>query len=99
MVWHVYLLECADTTLYCGITRDLERRVRQHNGLLAGGARYTRGRRPVRVVAAVACVSQGEALRLEALIKDTPRKDKLALLQKRGAADPAVASAANGQAG
>jgi len=80
MAWHVYLLECADTTLYCGITRHLERRVRQHNGLLAGGARYTRGRRPVSLIAAVACASQGEALRLEALIKRTPRNGKVALL-------------------
>ncbi|MEG6593009.1 GIY-YIG nuclease family protein, partial [Desulfovibrio sp. 1188_IL3213] len=42
--WLVYLLECADGTLYCGITRDMERRLAQHNGALAGGARYTRGR-------------------------------------------------------
>ncbi|MEG6502462.1 GIY-YIG nuclease family protein, partial [Desulfovibrio sp. 1214_IL3152] len=40
--WLVYLLECADGTLYCGITRDMERRLAQHNGALAGGARYTR---------------------------------------------------------
>ena len=45
--WHVYLLRCADDTLYCGVTTDLDRRLAQHNGRLAGGARYTRPRRPV----------------------------------------------------
>lgn len=37
-VWHVYLLECADGTLYCGVTSDLDRRLAQHNGLKPGGA-------------------------------------------------------------
>ena len=41
--WHVYLLRCADDTLYCGVTTDLDRRLAQHNGRLAGGARYTHG--------------------------------------------------------
>ena len=45
--WHVYLLRCADNTLYCGVTTDLDRRLAQHNGRLPGGARYTRPRRPV----------------------------------------------------
>ena len=47
--WTVYVLECADGTLYTGIASDLDRRLRQHNGLLAGGPRYTSGRRPVRL--------------------------------------------------
>lgn len=41
-IWHVYLLICADASLYCGISCDVARRLRQHNGELAGGARYTR---------------------------------------------------------
>ena len=44
--WQVYLVECADHTLYCGVTKDTERRVAQHNGEKRGGARYTRSRRP-----------------------------------------------------
>ena len=40
--WQVYLVECADHTLYCGVTKDTERRVAQHNGEKRGGARYTR---------------------------------------------------------
>ena len=45
--WYVYLLTCADDSLYCGITTDIERRLRQHNGEIKGGARYTQARRPV----------------------------------------------------
>lgn len=47
--WHVYILRCADGTLYTGITTDVARRVREHNGS-ARGAAYTRGRRPVHLV-------------------------------------------------
>lgn len=79
-VWHVYLVECGDGTLYCGITCDLVRRVAQHNGLLPGGARYTRGRRPVRLTASLACADKGTALRLERAVKARPRAEKLRLL-------------------
>lgn len=75
-IWHVYLLECVDGTLYCGITRDLARRVAQHNGLLPGGARYTRGRRPVRLAASLPCADKGAALRLERAVKARPRAQK-----------------------
>lgn len=74
--WYVYLLECRDGTLYCGITCDLERRVAQHNGLLPGGARYTRGRRPVRLAASLACADKPTALRLERAVKVRPRAEK-----------------------
>ena len=45
--WTVYILECADGTLYTGIARDLQKRLRQHNGEIVGGPKYTSGRRPV----------------------------------------------------
>ena len=81
-MWHVYLLKCADNTCYCGITSDLERRLQQHNGLLPGGARYTRGRRPVELWDSIVVPSQGEALRIEARIKQLPKGKKHAgLLQ------------------
>ena len=70
--WHVYLLRCADDTLYCGVTTDLDRRLAQHNGRLAGGARYTRPRRPVALLLSRACTS----LRLEYHIKQLPRSRK-----------------------
>lgn len=78
--WQVYLLRCADGSLYCGVTTDMERRLAQHNGLCPGGARYTRSRRPVRLEACRACADRTEALRLEARIKRTPRARKCHLL-------------------
>lgn len=75
-LWYVYLLECRDGTLYCGITCDLERRVAQHNGLVPGGARYTRGRRPVRLTASLSCPDKSTALRLERAVKARPRAEK-----------------------
>ena len=81
-IWHVYLLECADGTLYCGITTDLARRLDQHNGLAPGGARYTSGRRPVRLLASRACAHKGAALRLECTVKARPRAEKILFLQE-----------------
>ena len=78
-IWHVYLLECADGTLYCGITTDLARRLAQHNGLASGGARYTSGRRPVRLLASRACARKDAALRLEHAVKSRPRAEILFL--------------------
>lgn len=78
--WRVYLLRCADGTLYCGTTTDTSRRLAQHNGELAGGARYTRSRRPVTLVAERPCASRSEALRLEARVKKTPRARKATVL-------------------
>ena len=71
--WHIYLLQCADGTLYTGITVDPERRVRTHNA--GRGARYTRTRLPVRLLASRPVCSQSEAMRLERRIKRfTPRR-------------------------
>ena len=75
--WHVYLVKCADGTLYCGIAKDPARRLAEHNGALPGGARYTRGRRPVVLLASKTCASKGEALKLERAIKSRPRKEKI----------------------
>ncbi|WLD57936.1 GIY-YIG nuclease family protein [Salinispirillum sp. LH 10-3-1] len=77
--WAVYVLRCADTSLYTGVTTDVTRRVRQHNGELVGGARYTRARRPVCVVYEETWGSRAEACRREAEIKALTRADKLAL--------------------
>ena len=78
--WFVYLLECADGTLYCGITTNMERRLGQHNGQVPGGARYTRGRRPVRLLASRACNGKSTALRLEKAVKSRTRAHKLQFL-------------------
>jgi len=78
-VWHVYLLECGDGTLYCGVTNDLARRLAAHEA--GKGARYTRGRGPLRLVWSEACGSRGAALRRELEVKSLPRSRKLALVQ------------------
>jgi putative endonuclease len=75
---HVYLLRCADGTLYCGWTNDLERRLAAHN---AGRAsRYTRSRLPVKLAASWEMDDAGAARREEARIKRLSRSEKLRLL-------------------
>lgn len=77
MSWVCYLLECADGTLYCGITNDLDKRIAAHNA--GGGAKYTRGRGPLRLVYREACEDKPAALRREREIKRMRRQEKLAL--------------------
>ncbi|WP_297217956.1 GIY-YIG nuclease family protein [uncultured Desulfovibrio sp.] len=84
MRWFVYLVRCADDSLYCGITTDVARRLAQHNGGLAGGARYTRSRRPVRLEGVRCCEDRSAALRLEARIKRAQRAQKPGLLAEEG---------------
>lgn len=77
-LWHVYLLECAGGSLYCGVTNDLERRLKEHNGILPGGARYTRARGPALLRACLPCRDRRAAARLEARVKALPRNKKMA---------------------
>ncbi len=77
--WCVYMLRCADGTLYTGITTDVRRRIAEHNGEGGPGARYTRSRRPVQLVYVEAAANRAEASRREAAIKQLDRADKLAL--------------------
>lgn len=81
--WFVYMVRCADDSLYTGVTTDLERRMREHNGDLVGGARYTRTRRPVALVYTEECADRRSAGKREAAIKAQSRQQKLALLDKR----------------
>ena len=74
--WFVYLVECRDGTLYTGVARDVERRVGEHNA--GRGARYTRGRGPVKIVAASRAMEKRAAYRLEWSIKQMPRARKAA---------------------
>ncbi len=75
-MWYVYLVRCADETLYCGITTDVRRRLDQHNGLKPGGARYTRSRRPVRLEMYAEQPDRSAAARLESRIQRLPRSRK-----------------------
>ena len=79
-MWHVYLIECSDSSLYCGITTDLQRRLAQHAGRCAGGAKYTRSRKPLCLLASVPRPDQSSALKLERAVKAARRPDKLRTL-------------------
>lgn len=78
MNWYVYILECADGSLYTGITKDLDKRVEAHNN--GTGAKYTRPRRPVTLAWAIEVEDKSTALRLEHHIKSHSRKEKLELI-------------------
>jgi putative endonuclease len=76
--WKVYLLRCADNSLYCGISKDIESRLIEHNS--GKGAKYTRSRRPVELVAVSAGMTKSRALKLEHRIKRLPAGRKLSKL-------------------
>jgi putative endonuclease len=76
---HVYIVRCADGTLYTGYARDPKRRIDQHNA--GRGAKYTSGRRPVSLVYSEVFRSRGAALRREIALKRWPRRKKEALLR------------------
>jgi len=75
--WVCYLLECADGTLYCGITNDLDKRLAAHNA--GEGAKYTRSRWPVQLAYAETCAGRSAALKREYEIKRMSRERKRAL--------------------
>ena len=77
MPWFVYLVRCADGTLYTGIALDVAARIAAHDA--GKGARYTRGRGPLALCATRRCDTKGEALRLERTIKRLPRSRKEAM--------------------
>ncbi|MBM4195801.1 MAG: GIY-YIG nuclease family protein [Gammaproteobacteria bacterium] len=79
--WYVYLVECRDGSLYTGIARDVQTRVAAHND--GGGARYTRSRRPVRLVYKVRMAGKSQALRREHAIKQLKAADKRRLVARR----------------
>jgi putative endonuclease len=76
--WFVYLVECRDGTLYTGVAMDVTRRLAEHNA--GRGARYTRGRAPVRMVAASRALEKRAAYRLEWQLKQRPAGEKAAAL-------------------
>ena len=81
IMWHVYILKCKDGTLYTGTTTDLKRRIKEHNDSRLG-ARYTRTRRPVKLVYSTRKKNQSHALREEIRIKALPRAEKIKLAKK-----------------
>lgn len=78
-MWYIYILECKDKTFYTGVTASLKRRLREHNtsGL---GARYTKGRRPVKLVYSRRRKDRSAALKEERRIKKLSREGKLKII-------------------
>ena len=79
---YVYLLECADGTLYCGWTNNPERRLKAHND--GTGSKYTRVRRPVAMIYTESFATRKEAMSREAAIKRMTRQQKLSLIGGAG---------------
>jgi len=77
--YYLYILECRDRTLYTGITTDLKRRLTEHNSSDLG-AKYTRGRRPVKLVYSQEFESRSEASKEEARLKKLSRPEKLTII-------------------
>ena len=76
--WIVYILKCADGTLYTGITNDLGRRMSEHE--TGQGAKYTKGRGPFQLVYNETCEGRGQASKREIEIKSLDREQKLKLV-------------------
>ncbi len=82
--WVVYLIQCSDNTLYCGISKNLKNRLAVHNS--GKGAKYTRSRRPVNLVGVSPKMTKIDALKLEYSVKQVPAGQKLfELLKGEGA--------------
>ena len=77
-MWHVYILQCRDGTYYTGVTTDLPKRIQRHND--GKGARYTRSRRPVKVVYTEDLENRSLAAKREIEIQGFTREDKLKLI-------------------
>ena len=80
-MWYVYILKCADETLYTGISCDLKRRLEEHNRS-EKGAKYTRSRRPVALAYSKRFRTRAAAQRREAKLKKLTRAAKLALIEQ-----------------
>ena len=78
-IWYLYILRCADGSLYTGITTDVEKRLAVHRS--GKGAKYTRGRGPLELVYREECGNHSDALKREWEIKRMPREQKLLLIQ------------------
>jgi len=79
-MWYVYIVKCKDDTFYTGITTDLERRILEHNSSFKG-AKYTKGRRPVKLVYSKKIKNKSLASKEECRVKKMTKKDKLKLMR------------------
>ena len=83
--YYVYIVECSDGTYYTGLSNDVEKRIRRHNGLLCGGAKYTSTRRPVKIIAlSIPLENRSQATKLEYKVKKKKRANKVKFLLNYG---------------
>ena len=82
-MYYLYILKCSDKTLYTGITVDLDRRTKEHNDSKFG-AKYTRARRPVKLVYSKKFRDRSSASKEESRIKNLSRGEKLMLIKNIG---------------
>jgi len=78
--WLIYILECRDGSLYCGITNNIEKRLKQHNGEIIGGAKYTRSHWPCKLVYKEKSRCRSDALQREVIIKKMSKVEKQILI-------------------
>ena len=90
MRYWVYIVACADGTLYTGIATDVARRLAEHNGAGRKGARYTSARRPVTAVYQTSFTNRSEAAKEEGRIKRLSRVEKQRLIDAACVADAPV---------
>jgi putative endonuclease len=81
-MYYLYILKCSDNTLYTGITTGLSRRIREHNSSKLG-AKYTRGRQPIKLVYSKKFSNRSQASKEELRVKKLSRKEKLYLIYKK----------------
>ena len=81
-MWHIYILQCRDKTFYTGITSNLKRRGKEHN-VSSLGAKYTKGRRPVKLVYSARKKNKSSALKEEYRIKKLSRDEKIEVIEKK----------------
>ncbi|MCH2057557.1 MAG: GIY-YIG nuclease family protein [Thalassotalea sp.] len=81
--WFVYLVRCADSSLYCGVTTDVDRRVSEHNQSNALAAKYTRVRRPVVLAYSEQCENKRAAYQREYAIKKLSKQQKEQLVEQQ----------------
>lgn len=79
--WCVYMLECSDSTIYTGITNNLESRIKVHNS--GKGAKYVKTRLPVRLLWSIESENRSEASKLEIKIKKLTRTQKLNIIENK----------------
>ena len=79
--WLIYILKCVDDSLYCGITNNIEKRLKQHKGEIIGGAKYTRSHWPCKLVYKEKSASRIQASQREAIIKKMSKVEKQTLIK------------------